>query len=181
MSKELINDFHLEMLSRDVFMTNLNQRQKLICAALEHMALERAAACVLPVPDTDPPLFVAVGPATEIARLLPQQSGARRTTDLSRRLREIADQQPGWKALLDSAAEEIERYYGGMMSWKEAAEAKDVAAITAPATPFDAEVERALDAGDLVGYGRARRRQTAHIRTTAADVQHDHSEGGHHD
>lgn len=45
-------------------------RRKLLDAALEHLALERAAACVLLVPDTDPPLFVAVGPAPAIVKLL---------------------------------------------------------------------------------------------------------------
>ena len=39
----------------------------LITAALAHLALERAEACVLPVPDTDPPLYVAVGAAPPIA------------------------------------------------------------------------------------------------------------------
>lgn len=46
-------------------------------------------------------------------------------TDLSHRLRETADQQPGWKPLLTAAADEIERYYGGMMAWKQTAEKKD--------------------------------------------------------
>lgn len=47
------------------------------------------------------------------------------STDLSHRLRETADQQPGWKPLLTAAADEIERYYGGMMAWKQTAEKKD--------------------------------------------------------
>ena len=42
----------------------------LITAALQHLALERAAACVLPVPDTDPRLFVAVGRAPDLMKLL---------------------------------------------------------------------------------------------------------------
>lgn len=46
-------------------------------------------------------------------------------TDLSHRLRVTADQQPGWKPLLTAAADEIERYYGGMMAWKKTAEKKD--------------------------------------------------------
>lgn len=46
-------------------------------------------------------------------------------TDLSHRLRETADQQPGWKPLLTQAADEIERYYGGMMNWKANAQEKD--------------------------------------------------------
>lgn len=48
-----------------------------------------------------------------------------RPTDLSHRLRETGDQQPGWKSLLTAAADEIERYYVGMLAWKGAAEAKD--------------------------------------------------------
>lgn len=43
---------------------------RVIGAALAHLALERAAACVLPVPDTDPPLFVAVGSVPAIVQLL---------------------------------------------------------------------------------------------------------------
>lgn len=55
-------------------------------------------------------------------------AGARKKpTDLSHRLRETADQQPGWKPLLTAAADEIERYYGGMLAWKATAEAKDSA------------------------------------------------------
>lgn len=50
---------------------------------------------------------------------------SRTVTDLSNRLRETADQQPGWKPLLTAAADEIERYYGGMMAWKQTAEKKD--------------------------------------------------------
>lgn len=56
-------------------MNEPNNTGKLIAAALEHLALERAAACVLPVPDTDPQLYVAVGPAPAIARLLPAAAG----------------------------------------------------------------------------------------------------------
>lgn len=51
-------------------MTFQPQRQTFIDTALAHLALHRAAACVLPVPDTDPPLFVAVGPAPAIVKLL---------------------------------------------------------------------------------------------------------------
>ncbi|WP_313632497.1 hypothetical protein [Massilia timonae] len=53
-------------------MTNVElfTRRKLLDAALEHLALERVAACLLPVPDTDPPLFIAVGPALALMKLL---------------------------------------------------------------------------------------------------------------
>ena len=50
--------------------TETPSRRKLLDAALEHLAIERAAACLLRVPDTDPPLFVAVGPAPAIVELL---------------------------------------------------------------------------------------------------------------
>jgi hypothetical protein len=53
------------------------------------------------------------------------QTETSKPTDLSHRLRETADQQPGWKSLLMAAAEEIERYYGGMLAWKQTAEKKD--------------------------------------------------------
>mgnify|MGYP000208989458 CR=1 FL=1 len=48
-------------------------------------------------------------------------------TDLSKRLRAKASQPFGPEdfALLTQAAEEIERYYGGMMAWKRTAEKKD--------------------------------------------------------
>jgi hypothetical protein len=50
-------------------------------------------------------------------------------TDLSKRLRDCArllDQtRPEYAALMVSAADEIERYYGGMMAWKQTAEKKD--------------------------------------------------------
>jgi hypothetical protein len=66
-------------------------------------------------------------------------------TDMSARLRETADQQPGWRPLLTAAADEIERYYGGMMNWKRTAEAKDAdiislrAALAAAAPQAQAE------------------------------------------
>ncbi|MDQ7989048.1 MAG: hypothetical protein REI09_05370 [Candidatus Dactylopiibacterium sp.] len=68
----------------------------------------------------------------------PQPSGnageldERKLTELSVRLRTAADQHPGWRDILTSAANEIERYYGGMLYWKATAEAKDRAAA-APA------------------------------------------------
>lgn len=53
-------------------MTNIEfpSRRKLLDAALEHLALERSAACLLRVPNTDPPLFVAVGTASTIVQWL---------------------------------------------------------------------------------------------------------------
>lgn len=48
-------------------------------------------------------------------------------TDMSRRLREAATAEVSYAdaRLLIGAAEEIERYYGGMMAWKKTAEKKD--------------------------------------------------------
>lgn len=61
-------------------------------------------------------------------------------TDLSKRLRAIAAESEGsWvqvsvtgPALLIQAADEIDRYYGGMLAWKKCAEAKDAARAAAP-------------------------------------------------
>lgn len=64
-------------------------------------------------------------------------SGAQdRQTDLSKKLRAKANQPFGPEdfALLTAAAEEIERYYTGMLNWKASAEARDVA-IAAQAKP----------------------------------------------
>jgi hypothetical protein len=67
---------------------------------------------------------LAAPSAPAVAQQAPAQA-ERAPTDLSHRLRETADQQPGWKPLLTAAADEIERYYGGMMAWKRTAEKKD--------------------------------------------------------
>jgi hypothetical protein len=42
----------------------------LIAAALSHLALERAAACAIQIPDTDPPLYVAIGTPETIGKLM---------------------------------------------------------------------------------------------------------------
>lgn len=65
---------------------------------------------------------------------LAHQVGDRVRTDLSVRLRETADQHPGWRSLLTQAADEIERYYGGMLNWKRAAEANAAAPARAATT-----------------------------------------------
>ncbi len=62
----------------------------------------------------------------------------KKPTDISQRLREYAGNNGfshnDYADTMRAAAEEIERYYGGMMAWKEAAEAKDRATLeTAPA------------------------------------------------
>lgn len=47
-----------------------NTTQPLIAAALSHLAIERAAACAIKIPDTDPPLYVAVGPLEGLRHVL---------------------------------------------------------------------------------------------------------------
>jgi len=57
-----------------------NTKNPLIAAALSHLALERAAACAVLIPDTDPPLYVAIGTSETIVKLLevaePLEGGA---------------------------------------------------------------------------------------------------------
>jgi hypothetical protein len=52
--------------------------KKLVAAALAHLADERAAAAVIPVPETEPRLYVAVGTAEAIAMLLPGAAPAQK-------------------------------------------------------------------------------------------------------
>ncbi len=66
-----------------------------------------------------------------IGKVIGMAMGMTLPTDISTRLRELADSSdvhgikriPG--RMLLEAAEEVERYYGGMVNWKETAEAKD--------------------------------------------------------
>ncbi len=44
--------------------------QPLIDAALSHLAIERCAACSIRVPDTDPPLYIIVGPLDGLRAVL---------------------------------------------------------------------------------------------------------------
>jgi len=44
--------------------------QPLIAAALSHLAIERCTACSVKIPDTDPPLYVAVGPLEALRHVL---------------------------------------------------------------------------------------------------------------
>jgi hypothetical protein len=83
-------------------------------------------------------------------------------TDLSKRLRAIADSVTGNnpamvtpKCLAD-AADEIERYYGGMMNWKRTAEAKDrefAATQAAPADVRDAAYEQSARMIETAFFG----------------------------
>jgi hypothetical protein len=74
------------------------------------------------------------------------QAEPRRSTDLSRKLREAAT---GGKLcysnvsnfMLHAAADEIERYYGGMLNWKSTAETKDAAHTSTAADAKDASLE----------------------------------------
>ena len=47
-----------------------NTTKPLIDAALSHLAIERCAACSILIPDTDPPLYVAVGPMEGLRTVL---------------------------------------------------------------------------------------------------------------
>lgn len=47
------------------------RKASLIDAALNHLAFERSAACVLTAPDTDPEILVAIGTAESIAKIMP--------------------------------------------------------------------------------------------------------------
>lgn len=66
-----------------------------------------------------------------------EREGQAIPTDLSKRLRAFANGSfkgaHDQERLLLSAADEIERYYGGMLNWKRAAEAKDAALARAAA------------------------------------------------
>jgi hypothetical protein len=65
--------------------------------------------------------------------------GERKSTDLSKQLREYA-KNPGYSHndyadTMRQAADEIERYYGGMLAWKRTAEAKDREFAASLSTP----------------------------------------------
>lgn len=65
-----------------------------------------------------------------------QAQEPRKPTDLSNRLRSYIDQNlMPYPSDVLAAADEIERYYGGMMNWKAAAEAKDHAPAQPVAVP----------------------------------------------
>jgi hypothetical protein len=68
-------------------------------------------------------------------------------TDLSRKLRSMCAFGPHDFKLLTKAADEIERYYGGMLNWKKTAEEKDAALFKAQAAvgaTFPAELTPGL-------------------------------------
>ena len=69
-----------------------------------------------------------VSPATPASADNPSTAGTQKPTDISQRLRErAAGSMPNQDdaKLMVTAAEEIERYYGGMLAWKKTAEKKD--------------------------------------------------------
>jgi len=70
--------------------------------------------------------MVAAAPTTAVKPVAEMPSDTA-PTDLSKRLREAATAEVSYAdaRLLIGAAEEIERYYGGMMAWKRTAESKD--------------------------------------------------------
>lgn len=70
-------------------------------------------------------------------------------TDLSKKLRAHYEADTSRKLFL-KAADEIERYYGGMMAWKQAAEEKDVAYVAARTASRNAGVAPVYWQGEVV-------------------------------
>lgn len=70
---------------------------------------------------------VEIAPAAALAAAPVQAQEPRKPTDISQRLREkvVGGTHPDFKSDILAAADEIERYYGGMMAWKQTAEKKD--------------------------------------------------------
>lgn len=70
-------------------------------------------------------------------------------TDISERLRKYAighfDGGHSYEKLMLAAADEIERYYGGMLAWKQTAEAKDAAPAIQAQPLTDAKIEYFAD------------------------------------
>jgi hypothetical protein len=98
------------------------------------------------------------------ANLASQSQAAQPTkhTDLSQRLRWMAPQQSsdGMTRVLIQAADEIDRYYTGMMNWKATAEAKDAAhlagqsqATNAQSVPSVTERQVIFASGDAILAG----------------------------
>ncbi len=85
------------------------------------------------------------------------QAEPRRSTDLSRKLRAIATMpfSPADFVLFTQAADEIERYYGGMLNWKATADDKDVEIIRLRAAPAHASSD-GRDAKDAAAATKAR-------------------------
>ena len=164
---------------------NLGSR-KLIDAALEHLALERAAACVLQVPDTDPPLFVAAGPAPAIAQLLPFEPLSHRAEDPGTPACAHCARLPGdpegacdWiecpvgaPAEADTIVQAVADLFRacGFEVREEGGQFAVVGSIDAAGMLVEAILE---DAGAF--------KETARAAPALADVEHDDSEGGHHD
>lgn len=97
-------------------------------------------SAILPIPltlaDDKVQRYIVTGSKAEIEKLLEiEPAHDQAPTDLSKRLRDAATADVAYlmARLLVGAADEIERYYGGMMAWKRAAEAKDRAAQAQPA------------------------------------------------
>lgn len=138
--------------------TETPSRHKLLDAALEHLALERAAACVLRVPDTDPPLFVAVGPAPAIVELLQEDESVVLTDErICEIYRAEFEGMPG-------AARSAPRNLPPLIYQFARAIAREVGVIAAKAEASPVALTNGGREPDWKGY---------------AVVEHDQSEGGH--
>lgn len=96
-------------------------------AALDLLEYNRTAGACLEI-EGKPPLYILIGDASAIGKLLPEATSSvtPRSTDLSKRLRAFASNLGfAHSKIMIEAADEIERYYGGMLNWKATTEAKD--------------------------------------------------------
>lgn len=89
------------------------------------------------------------------AAALVQAQEPRKPTDISKRLRAYADERAiaaHYADLMRVAADEIERYYGGMLNWKATAEAKDAAPVQPVAVPDDRVCHKCSGNGETHAY-----------------------------
>lgn len=130
-------------------------------SAAPESAVIAAARALFDIPElqemassgSDAPAEDALGKLLDALNGKAARESEQKPTDLSKRLRVKASQPFGPEdfALLTQAADEIERYYGGMLNWKRTAEAQKPAA---PATLSDEKIRQlALSYG--VAKGRA--------------------------
>lgn len=170
-------------------MNEVSTKPKLIDAALAHLALERAAACVLPVPETDPPLFVAVGPGPAIVKLLQAEvdlDSAADAGDIAGHARALRRKALAQQEVQQDAAPRALRT------------AKDALHFLAlnPELKNPHEVAqgalKAVERAERGSRAKAALQELADIaqendmgdgapKKVAADVEFDESEGGHHD
>ncbi|GEM_PF-4530410 len=138
--------------------------KKLIDAALAHLALERAACAVIRVPGTEPQLYVAVGTAAALKKLLPDTEPAAAGDDPAR----------AYSQYVASC-----RDRGVLPCSRESFDANRSARAAAPADDQVGRFDRVTPQGDGSFQHSYRGKPVA--APARADVEHDHSEGGHHD